>query len=51
MKQNKKPKQTLESAQYGLEINFNISICLLDHAYEVPFANMEMDAKGGRKCL
>ena len=22
MKQNKKPKQTLESAQYGLEINF-----------------------------
>ena len=23
MKQNKKPKQTLESAQYGLEINFN----------------------------
>ena len=23
MKQNKKPKQTLESAQYELEINFN----------------------------
>ena len=23
MKQNKKPKQTLESAQYGLKINFN----------------------------
>ena len=23
MTQNKKPKQTLESAQYGLEINFN----------------------------
>ena len=23
MRQNKKPKQTLESAQYGLEINFN----------------------------
>ena len=26
MKQNKKPKQTLESAQYGLEINFNFVI-------------------------
>ena len=25
MKQNKKPKQTLESAQYGLEINFKIA--------------------------
>ena len=25
MKQNKKHKQTLESAQYGLEISFNIS--------------------------
>ena len=24
MKQNKKPKQTLESAQYGLEINFKV---------------------------
>ena len=24
MKQNKKPKQTLESAQYGLEINFKL---------------------------
>ena len=25
MKQNKKPKQTLESAQYGLEINFIVT--------------------------
>ena len=25
MRQNKKPKQTLESAQYGLEINFKAS--------------------------
>ena len=27
MKQNKSRKQTLESAQYGLEIIFNISAC------------------------
>ena len=26
MKQNKKQKQTLESAQYGLEINFKVHI-------------------------
>ena len=26
MKQNKKPKQTLQSAQYGLEINFKVAV-------------------------
>ena len=27
MKQNKSRKQTLESAQYGLEISFNVYFC------------------------
>ena len=30
MKQNKKPKQTLESAQYGLEINFKVQLHVPD---------------------
>ena len=30
MKQNKSRKQTLESAQYGLEISFNLTFDLLE---------------------
>ena len=39
MKQNKKPKQTLESAQYGLEINFNLG---LNVKWGIIFSSLKM---------
>ena len=41
MKQNKKPKQTLESAQYGLEINFNELLAGKNFKQQVPEVKKE----------